>query len=587
MSKLWQHNPTSPNEPAAASPDGRYAFLGWALVNPDGSDGRAYVEVWRLDHSGPSHLVPLDGKGVNAIMALPGDRLKVSMDGRIATLDARTLRESGSVHGPVHGGAISPDGHTVAYGMDDGTVHFLDLRTGRSVTGVGGHSASVSGLAFSGDSRLAVSVGEDGLAIVWDPRNGRQVMQLTGHQQSGVHGAAFSGDGKTLYTSSLDGTIFQYDLGGNRRFGRPFRVPPGRGPAPQAPLSAAPLLTVSSDGQLFATGSLPDGLLQSTVEIYRTGTESLRPATTISLGRNRDLSAGAWAGNRLVVGADRGLVQLWNVGRGNSRPGETLHGLSPKAQVRGLATADGGQLVAAVDGWLVPQQNAPPKGEGQLAIWRGGRMVGKPLDLHAIGDAVALSPDGKTVAVGMSVDEAARLLLVDARTGRVERTIAPPSAAGDVTALAFAPDGTLAAGEWSGVVTLWNPHTGQPIGRPALLEALPIASISFSPDGRTFVTSSGGSGDSRLYDAATEQQLGADFPGSAGQWGSAAYTPDGRYLLTVYGDGAAYRWPLRLRAWEQHACAVAARNLTHEEWRRFVGGRSYSTVCPQFPVPSG
>ena len=55
---------------------------------------------------------------------------------------------------------------------------------------------------------------------------------------------------------------------------------------------------------------------------------------------------------------------------------------------------------------------------------------------------------------------------------------------------------------------------------------------------------------------------------------------DGRYLIVVFGDGTAYRWPVTPDAWERQACSVAARNFTPEEWRRFVSGRSFSTVCP-------
>jgi hypothetical protein len=88
----------------------------------------------------------------------------------------------------------------------------------------------------------------------------------------------------------------------------------------------------------------------------------------------------------------------------------------------------------------------------------------------------------------------------------------------------------------------------------------------------------------RIWGTATQQQLGSDFPGGDGQWGSVAYTPNSRYLIDVFTDGSAARWPVALSAWEDHACAVAGRNFTSEEWQRFGGGRSYSIVCPQFPA---
>ena len=114
-----------------------------------------------------------------------------------------------------------------------------------------------------------------------------------------------------------------------------------------------------------------------------------------------------------------------------------------------------------------------------------------------------------------------------------------------------------------------------------------MASISFDPTGGAiFATAGGSDGLAKLWDTKTGQQFGATFPGDPGQWGNAQFTPDGSKLVVVYDDGTGFVWPASAAAWEQHACAVAGRNFTHEEWRRFVGGRTYSRVCPQFPVPS-
>jgi hypothetical protein len=74
------------------------------------------------------------------------------------------------------------------------------------------------------------------------------------------------------------------------------------------------------------------------------------------------------------------------------------------------------------------------------------------------------------------------------------------------------------------------------------------------------------------------------FLGGEGSWGNVGYTPDGRYLFSAFADGTAYRWPVTVGAWQDQACRVAGRNFTHEEWRRFVAGRSYERVCPEFPA---
>ena len=98
----------------------------------------------------------------------------------------------------------------------------------------------------------------------------------------------------------------------------------------------------------------------------------------------------------------------------------------------------------------------------------------------------------------------------------------------------------------------------------------------------------GGSGGFvKLWDAKTLAQIGSAFPGSPGRWANAQFTPDGSHLVTIYDDGCGAVWPVTPTAWAAKACAVAHRNFTLSEWQRFVGGRSYSRVCPKYAVPAG
>jgi WD40 repeat protein/class 3 adenylate cyclase len=579
LSKLWQTTPSTPFEPALVTRDGRRAFLVWAVWNEDGSEGETYVEAWQLKHPGPSRLVPLHAKGIVAATVTPEGRLVVATNGAISTWNATTMQRISEVPAPrlkvaFAPGAISPDGRTLSYGLQDGTVHFFDVATGKAIAGTGAHSAGVTRMAFSPDSRIAVSTGDDGLAILWNPATGVPFDRLTGHGGR-ILWPDFSADGKTLYTPSLDGTILQYDLGGDRRFGSPFKV--GVAGLRAQTLDAAPLLAVSADGRSFATT-----LAQSSVTFFSTST--LQRIATIPLGRQRTVGAGAWAGSRFVVGADHGLVQIWEVAGVEPRPRAALRGLSNQGQLHSVATAAGGRVIAAVDAWDGPNptNGGPPPHEGELAIWRDGKLVGgKPMSLHAYGNAVGVSRDGSTVAV--ATDDG-RVLVVDAQTGRAERTIRPLTAPVSITSVAFSSDGTLASGSWAGIVNLWNPKTGKRLGHPTLVAQAPVSAVAFAPDGKGFATSGGSSGHTKVWVTSTLQQLGDDFPGGEGSWGNVAYTPDGRYLFSVYADGSAYRWPVTVGAWEDQACRVAARNFTREEWRRFVAGRSYERVCPGVPA---
>jgi WD40 repeat protein len=584
VSTHWQSTHTSPIEPVVVTPDGRYAAFLYA--NEEDGSGAALMEWWNLAHNGPSKLVPLGGTGMLAATALPGDRMLVATNGRILTWDLRKLKKIRSVQGPHFdpsvflNAALSPDGRTLAYGLDDGTMHFWNIEKRQKVDGLGAHSAAVQRIAFSPDSQLAVSTGDDGVAIVWNPHTGEPVERLTGHSGR-VLGTSFSPDGEKLYTAGLDGTILAYDIRGSGRFGSSFTL--GQSAEPfnnETVLPWTPVLAISPDSRFFAaSGTSIASTPQSTVKLY--SVSPLREVSTIALP-GRSLTSAAWAGQRLVVGADRGLIRLWDVGQGTAKAGPILDGLSRKANVVSLGTSADGRVIAAAAGWLLPRPAGARAERGEFAIWRDGRLVGKPLSFKKrLVNLASVSADGSTAAMTINTypNQPTEVLLVDTRTGRVERTITVKNASPNVTALGFAPDGTLATGTNSGIVNLWNSKTGQSIGHPTLVATAPVASIAFSPDGKTFATSGGSSGGIRIWVTATQQQLGADFPGGQGQWGNVAYTPNGQYLISVYSDGTANRWPVSVRAWEDHACAVAGRNFTPEEWRRFVGSRSYSKVC--------
>jgi WD40 repeat protein len=464
--------------------------------------------------------------------------------------------------------ALSPDGKTLAYGLVDGTVRFFDIASGKTILGEGAHSGEVNRMTFSPDSRVAVSTGDDGLAIIWDPKTGKVLQRLTGHA-SRVFAADFSPDSETLYTPGIDGAILQYDLGTSRRFGRPFSV--GVGLPRGNTLAVPPLLAVSPDGRTLAAS-----VEQSAVSFFSTST--LRRVARISLAPTRNVFQGAWAGNgRFVVGADEGLVQVWAIGP-KPRLAAVLPGLSRKRTVQSVASGEGGHLIAAVDAATAPESGPPPPPQGELGLWRDGKLVGgHTLDLHTNGSWVAISPDGRLAAV--SPDDGL-VLIVNTRTGHVERRIRPPDSnpGNAIGVVAFSPDGTLATGSFSGAVSLWNPATGKMIGHTTVVANGPVAGLAFAPDGKTFATAGFG-GATRIWETSTLQQFGTDFPSSTGLWGNVAYTPDGRSFFYTYGDGSAYRFPATIQAWERQACAEAGRNLTTEEWRRFVGGRSYSKVC--------
>jgi len=128
--------------------------------------------------------------------------------------------------------------------------------------------------------------------------------------------------------------------------------------------------------------------------------------------------------------------------------------------------------------------------DGGIFRWRIGedRIESQPLE-RADGTltSVALSPDGARVAGG----DRYRVLLWDARTGKLERTL-DADHKGPVEGLAFSPDGAwLVSGGTAAAVYLWETATGT---RRAQLDqhTKSVRAVAFAPDGDRVATAAEG-----------------------------------------------------------------------------------------------
>jgi len=82
-------------------------------------------------------------------------------------------------------------------------------------------------LAASDDGQLLASGHGDSLIRLWDVASGHQRAELTGHSQW-VLRVAFSADSKTLFSSSVDGTIRMWAIESERPYGMAVRLYPNR-----------------------------------------------------------------------------------------------------------------------------------------------------------------------------------------------------------------------------------------------------------------------------------------------------------------------------------------------------------------------
>lgn len=579
------HGPKYPIAPMGLqtfglSPDNAVAFHiyseGCGCGDP--TDGPAFLDRWDIA-TGKRTTTALGTTGKLAAAMIDGGRRLITVtQSEIAIWDARTMHKIHAVRQPISnvlGAAISPDGRTVGLGSVFGSVDFIDVPTGRLTRGVGGHGVagplSRGGYIWSPNGSVFVTTGQDAKVIVWDPVTGRQFETLQGHSGP-VFGAAFTADGRTLYTAGQDGAIFEWDLGTQRRFGRPFQTFPASAPPLPFVVAVAPPLAIVTDGSSFATRTTA-----SVVSVF--SIETLKAEKTFAaVGADSVVTAVEWSpfDDRLVVGGGRGEVRAWRLDA-EPRLDRALEGLPSAVQVESVAVSPDGSLIAAGGATL---DQIPV---GDLAVWGAGANTPKwKLHLDKFGDVLTLtfSPDGATLAAAIGDG---RVLMLDSQTGRIRRTLRPlgtflvgiyPTPSSSV---AFNPDGTLLTATFSGLVQRWTAD-GQPNGNPVLVSSSGVTSLSFSGDGAYFATA-GADGSVKLWSSSTLQQFGSDLPKGPGS-GSARYSPDGKRLVVAWDDGSGFVWPVSPEAWKEHACSVAGRNFTREEWRRYVTGLEFSTVCP-------
>jgi Tol biopolymer transport system component len=315
-------------------------------------------------------------------------------------------------------------------------------------------------------------------------------IRFDGHSGGRVYCLAFSPDGTTLATGSLDRTVKLWD------------IPAGRERSVLGDDSGAILsLAFSPDGRMLASAAADPA---ASVAVWDVNTGRLR---MILRGHAARVQAIAFSpdGRTLASAGGDGMVKLWDIAGGRERaalkghkgsiltlafapdgktlasgsgaddrsivlwdvatsgPRRTLEG--QKSPVMSLAfSPDGRTLASAGSQRFVVEGNRRTFGPGEILLWdvAGGGIKSSLKGHEGLIDSVAFSPDGRTLASGGYDRTAGGVILWDVATGKERaRLTARPrggrAPADRVCAVAFSPDNRwLAAGASDGGVVLWD-----------------------------------------------------------------------------------------------------------------------------------
>ncbi|OUL18312.1 hypothetical protein BV372_34300 [Nostoc sp. T09] len=230
-------------------------------------------------------------------------------------------------------------------------------------------------------------------------------------------------------------------------------------------------VSFSRDGQILASGS-QDGSLNlwdvKTGKLIRTLKHS-QPVIGVVFSPD---------GQTLVSSLDLGsIIRLWNW-----RTGEIIRiNDDPLAYQRGFSNFKTQPATFSQDG----QTLFATSGSGSVfESWnvKTGKRTGS-FDAKSLINAVAISPDGNTLAIGIR-DNAIKLWNIN--DGQLIHTLTGHKA--EVKTVGFSLDGKLiASGSRDGTVKLWNATTGKKIST-FTAHKLQVWSVAFNPDGKTLAS---------------------------------------------------------------------------------------------------
>jgi WD40 repeat protein len=470
----------------------------------------------------------------------------------------KTLRGHGAA---VYSAAFSPDDQQVVSGSYDQRVMVWNLEGYAEArvlqaSVLSGHADAVMAASFSPDGRLVVTASRDRQAKTWDLSTGRAVRTFDEGHAFLVSSGVFATDGRRLVTAAVDNTTRVWDT-----------------------VTGGELLKLEHTGRAAAVALSPDG------RTLLTGSDDKRArlwdASSGKLQQTFEASASEVSavefspdGSQALLGDGRGELRLFEAATGKKLAEAHGHngaisGLAFVGSGSRILSASNDQTVGQWDGRTLaelPGKNLKHPAAVTSVSVVGGRTLTccedgiarlweietakVVLELRGTGDGfrmATLSADGSR-ALTASAD-GLEVRLWDMATGREVRVndqeqgskpFIDLAARGSlVWSVAFSPDGASVLTVGGNEARLWNAATG--VEAMTLGPHGALASAAFSHDGRRMITASWDNS-AKIWDVATGKDVARLVGKHRGAVNDAVFSPDDRLVATASDDHTIQLW---------------------------------------------